>query len=597
MDGQTATSLRSGTGGRIEIDIANPNNGVSINSFDRFSVPAAGAAFDNTTKGASAIVADVTGPDASRMEGTLQVLGARADVIVANPNGITLNGARFQNIRGLAMIAGRRQPGTLNYDVAPGDGSIDVGRAGVVADVRRMDLIARSIRIDGNVGESGSSPFLRFNATAGAGRATINANAVSVDSDDYLALSGRGQQNGPAVSLTLTEGSIVSGGRLTMTADGRGAGVVMAGEGLASAGEFTMTASGRIMLDGATAQGLTGVSMAAQDIDVQDSTLGSDFNDVVLDAQDGLDLAGTDIAGTDITLRAGGVASMTGGSVEALEDIALTAQSFTLTSLSEDDIAIIRAQRDATLTFGGDFTNNTGLVQSFGDLDVSVGGALQNLLNVDGRNEPVAGLNLATLQADGAVRVSATTLNNHGGLIRSGSGLTLKGGDITNALVQVGQVRRERSCFLFLCRSYTTGAFRFSGGGLESDTRIDVDLTGDFRNIGGTVSAASGLTMQAASIDFQPLRYDNFYTLPRGPSTLFFGKRTRRISTYETGKIFAPTFGFSMIARSGPLRFIGTDVEPGALLDSLAGAEIVAVPPEVAAANGRGFGVFSEVLN
>ncbi|MEO0381021.1 MAG: filamentous hemagglutinin N-terminal domain-containing protein, partial [Pseudomonadota bacterium] len=574
-----------------------PDNGVSINSFDRFNVPVAGAAFDNTTQGASASVADVTGTEASRMEGTLEVLGARADVIVANPNGFTLNGARYQNIRGLVIVAGRRQAGTLDYDVAVGDGSIEIGSGGVVADVRRMDLIARTIRIDGNVGETDSTPFLRFNATAGTGRATINPNAVSVDSVDYITLSGRSQDTGPAVSLTLSEGAIVSGGRLTLTADGRGAGVVMAGQGLASAGEFTMSADGRISLGGATAEGLTGVSLKSQDIDIIDSRLESDFEDVVLAADAQLTMVDTNISGTDISLSAGSDASVVGGTVDALQDLSVAAQSLTLTTLSENSIATLRAQGNADLTFGGDLTNNTGFVQAFGDLDVSVGGTLLNVLNLDDRNESVAGLNLATLQANGDLSLTAARLNNLGGLIRSGSAMTLGGGDITNALARVGQVRTARSCFLFLCRSYAVGAFQFSGGGIESDARLEIDLTGEFLNRGGTISALSGLSLQAASIDFQPLRYSNIYTLPKGPSTLFFGQRTRRIATFETGKIFAPLLGFSVIARSGPARFVGTDVEPLALLDGVAGAEIVAVPPEVIGANGRGFGVFSQVLN
>ncbi|WP_299727526.1 filamentous hemagglutinin N-terminal domain-containing protein [uncultured Tateyamaria sp.] len=597
LDGQTATSLRSGTGGRIEIEIAPPSNGVSVNSFDRFNVPTTGAAFDNTSTGASAIVADVTGREASRMEGTLEVLGARADVIVANPNGFLLNGARFENMRGLAMVAGRRQAGTLAYEVAPGGGAIEVGSAGVVADVRRLDLIARSIRVSGAVGESGSAPFLRFNAIAGAGGATFDPNAVSVDVDGYLALTGRGQPVGDAVSLTLTEGAMVSGGRLTLTADGRGAGVVMAGEGLASAGDFTMTADGRISLGGATIRGLTGVKIKGNEIAATDTTIGSDFEGADLEAVAGMSLADTDIAAGDIALNAGGSLSITAGTIEALEDLTVSAASLSLTSRSAADIAVLRAQQDVVLRLGGEFTNNTGLVQSRGDTEIAVGGTLHNVLNTDARNEPIAGLNLATLQADGTLSITANHLHNDGGLIRAGSGLSLAGGDVTNTLKRIGEVQVNRSCFLFLCRSYATGAFRFSGGGIESDSTISADLSGAFRNIGGTVSATSGLSIDAASIDFQPLRYDSFYTLPRGPSTLFFGKRTRRFATYETGQLFAPNFGFSMIARTGPLRFVGTDVSPNELLDSLAEAEIVAVPPEVIRANGQGFGVFSGILD
>ncbi len=597
LDGRTATAVRSGAGGRIEIEIATPDSGVSVNSFDRFNVPATGAAFDNTSKGASAIVADVTGTGVSRMEGTLEVLGQRADVIVANPNGFELNGARFQNMRGLALIAGQRQPGTLAYDVTPGGGGITVGPGGVVADVRRLDLIARTIRLEGPVGESGGSPYLRFNATAGTGTATVDPGVSGVDDAGYMTLSGRGQHAGDAVSLTLTEGAIVSGGKLTLTADARGAGVVMAGQGLASAGEFTMSADGRITMRGATAQGLTGARITGAEIVAERSAVSSDLGDVAVQAGGALTLERTTLSGGAIALGAGGGMAVRGGSVEALSDLDLMAGTLALASYSQDEMAILRAQQDARLTVAGDFLNSTGLVQAYGDLDITVGGTLHNLLALDSRREPVAGFNLATLQADGALSIDAGHLHNEGGLVRGSGGLILSGGTVTNELMRLGELTTRKSCFLFLCRSHVTGEFRFSGGGLETDSLMNVDLRGDFRNFGGTVTANSGLRVQAAKVDFQPLRYSGAYTLPKGPGTLFFGQRTRRFTTYETGKIFAPTFGFSMVAREGLLRFFGTELYPLALLEALEGAEIVAVPPDVAEANAQGFGVFSKVLD
>lgn len=597
LDGRTATAVRSGTGGRVEIDIATPDRGVSVNAFDTFNVSPGGAAFDNTSKGASAIVADVTGTGVSRMEGTLEVLGQRADVIVANPNGFELNGARFQNMRGLALIAGERQPGSLRYAVRPGDGGITVGPGGVVADVRRLDLIARSIRLDGPVGESDSAPYLRFNATAGTGMVEIDPEVAGVDDAGYLVLSGRGQQAGDAVSLTLTEGAIVSGGKLTLTADARGAGVVMAGQGLASAGEFTMSADGRITLTGARVQGLTGTRITGGAIDARQAAVSSDIGDVAMVAAGAMALDHTTISASAITLGAGERLSMQGGTVEAMADLDVTAGSLSLSSLGQDDMAILRTQQNGRLAVAGDFTNLSGLVQAYGDLSITTGGTLHNVLALDSRREPVAGFNLATLQADGALAIDAGHLHNEGGLVRGGGALTLTGGAVTNELVRLGEMETRKSCFLFLCRSHVTGAFRFSGGGLETDSLMRVDLGGDFRNLGGTVTANAGLRIDAARIDFQPLRYSAAYTLPKGPSTLFFGQRTRRFATYETGKIFAPTFGFSMIAREGLLRFFGTEVYPLALLDALDGAEIVAVPPDVTAANGQGFGLFSTVLD
>ncbi len=596
IDGQTATTLRSGAGGRIEIGVAPPTNGLSVNSFERFNVPSQGAAFDNSGAGASAILADVTGTEASRFEGTLDVLGTRADVIVANPNGFVLNGARFQNMRGLGLVAGRRRAGTLTYDVGASDGAIQIGPQGVIADVRRLDLIAREMRIEGSVGESDPSPFLRFNATTGTGAAQFDTNAVSVDADQYLTLSERGRVAQDGVTLTLAEGAIVSGGRLTLTADGRGAGVQMAGQGLASAGEFVMTANGKISLQGAKVAGLTGVNISSGGIAAVQTEISSGLENIELVTRAGLTLENVDIQGVDVALQSDGLMSIRAGSVDAFQQLNLTARGLDLTSLAEDSIAILRGQ-EASFQIDEDFTNNTGLVQAAGDLEVSVGGTLRNLLNAGEDGEPIAGFNLGTLQADGVVTVSAGHLQNSGGLIRGGSGVYLLGGQIDNTLLRFGDVRIRRSCFLFLCRSSTSGAYRFFGGGLESDGGMNIDLSGSFKNIGGTVSAAASLSMSAASIDFRPLRYASVYTLPRGPGNLFFGSRVRQFQTFESGQFIVPSLGFSITAGDGRPRFVGTEFASDDLINLLADAEIVATPDDVLQANGLRFGILSGVLD
>ncbi|MEG6526104.1 filamentous hemagglutinin N-terminal domain-containing protein, partial [Bordetella bronchiseptica] len=93
------------------VNIANPNSGgVSHNKFQQFNVANPGVVFNNgltdgvsriggaltknpnLTRQASAILAEVTGTSPSRLAGTLEVYGKGADLIIANPNGISVNG-------------------------------------------------------------------------------------------------------------------------------------------------------------------------------------------------------------------------------------------------------------------------------------------------------------------------------------------------------------------------------------------------------------------------------------------------------------------------------------------------------------------------
>ena len=112
-DNGTITCLNSG--GDVDvIDIVSPINKISRNVYTDFNIPINGIVFNNsdsTTTSqllggvvqanpninrASIILAQVSGPN-SFLFGALEVVGAEAAVIIANPNGITCNGCSFIN--------------------------------------------------------------------------------------------------------------------------------------------------------------------------------------------------------------------------------------------------------------------------------------------------------------------------------------------------------------------------------------------------------------------------------------------------------------------------------------------------------------------
>ena len=98
------------------IDIARPDaNGLSNNSYTDFNILNSGIVLNNSDSAgtsqlagdisantnynsgdaASLILAQITGNDISLLEGALEVFGAEAGVIIANPSGITCNGCSF----------------------------------------------------------------------------------------------------------------------------------------------------------------------------------------------------------------------------------------------------------------------------------------------------------------------------------------------------------------------------------------------------------------------------------------------------------------------------------------------------------------------
>jgi len=141
------TTLDTARNGTQVVNIARPDgSGVSHNTYRRFDVPANGVILNNAnkdvktqtagyingnenvkTKQASLILNEVSGTNRTYMHGYLEVAGKKADVIVANPNGITVNGGGFINIPKATLTTGKVHfsGGKPVYDVERGDILID----------------------------------------------------------------------------------------------------------------------------------------------------------------------------------------------------------------------------------------------------------------------------------------------------------------------------------------------------------------------------------------------------------------------------------------------------------------------------------------
>ena len=149
------------------------NGGVSMNKYDQFNVEKQGAILNNsyvTSKTelagyvqgnsnmvngtAKVIVNQVTSDAPTSMNGYLEVAGQKASVVVANPNGITVNGGGFLNTEHAVLTTGRPEldgTGNLqNYRVEQGKVSIEgKGLDGKSAD--SVSILARTIDINAGV--------------------------------------------------------------------------------------------------------------------------------------------------------------------------------------------------------------------------------------------------------------------------------------------------------------------------------------------------------------------------------------------------------------------------------------------------------------
>lgn len=148
------------------ININNPSqNGISHNQFDAFDIHK-GVIFNNSledgiskiggaieknpnlTKNASVIVSEITSKQASQINGILEVFGKKANLVFANENGFSVNGAAFLNTEGVTLSTGKFNDNFLNID---SDARIKIGNSGIIVDGDYFNVISRGIDIAGSI--------------------------------------------------------------------------------------------------------------------------------------------------------------------------------------------------------------------------------------------------------------------------------------------------------------------------------------------------------------------------------------------------------------------------------------------------------------
>ncbi|WP_080493941.1 hemagglutinin repeat-containing protein [Burkholderia ubonensis] len=486
--GPNAPSVIQTPNGVPQVNINKPSGaGVSLNTYNQFDVQKNGAILNNSPtivntqqagyingnpnlsagQAARIIVNQVNSTAASQIKGYVEIAGSRAEIVLANPAGIVVDGGGFINTSRAVLTTGVPQFGAdgslTGYNVSRG--LITVQGAGLNAsNVDQVDLIARAVQA---------------NAAIYAKNLNVIAGAQQVNHDTLAATPIQGDGVAPAVAIDVAQLGGMYANRVFLVGNSAGVGVANAGTIAAQAGDLTLQSDGRLVLTGkTTASGNLALSAAGG---IQNS--GTTYAQQSLSASTGADLtnSGTLAAQQNTTVNAGSVNS-TGrlgagvnndGSVARSGDLNLTA-SGQLTATGQNV-----AGGNASLT-GGSVNLAGSQTAANGNLSLNATAGDVNLSN-------------ATTSAQGAIRANATgaVINDHGSL-SSGGGTTLTGGNLSN---QGGKVSSQGALSVNVA-----GQIANQSGELVSESTADL-RGGAIANNQGTIQSAAGMTVAGASLD------------------------------------------------------------------------------------------------
>ena len=260
-DGTTATGVTTGATGRPSITVAPPTGGgVSYNAYRDFNVGKSGVDFLNGSARARLIVNEVSGTNPSLIEGEVAVLGPRANFILANQNGITVNGGRFINMGTLALSTGRVS--FVDFQSAPGFvqrnvvldtsiGTLAIGHEGLSGSFSGLELIAKRLTVGGRVENAFTNANARMRAVVGDSHAEFDTSISPTDNlSTFVRYSAPAMDNPEAIAVDITPLGSLLAGRIELIVTDRGAGVRHAGGAYANVGDFIVSASGDLRVEG-----------------------------------------------------------------------------------------------------------------------------------------------------------------------------------------------------------------------------------------------------------------------------------------------------------------------------------------------------------
>lgn len=530
-------------GGVPTVTITTPNaQGISLNQYRAFAVDPVGLIMNNSTTGggtflggqvganpnlatsgpANLIINQVTSQTPAQINGTVEVFGAPAGLVVAAPGGVYTSGAGFTNTTQVTLTTGTPQwlsiaGAATSFDAAAAAGFlVKSGRVqianpapgnpngvGIEGTVGNINLIADTIDVD-------AALYAGNQINLVAGRqivAPVNGTFTTTATGPNNAASNTIASDGLAIDATAF--GAMTAGQIQIISTAAGLGVRADGNLAASANHLTIDSAGNLKVGNTYARQAVALNAAG---DVIATGNGQGEGGYSVNAGRDATLRGTLESGKGVTVTSGG--SINGaGSVKAQEAVNLAAGGSVDVdgAVSGSQITVSAAGNDGRgdIRLGGDVTS-PGAIQLHAARDTAIDGSAVSAgdLNLSTRRDltinGVAGStggNVALTGVTGSVTTTGNVVSPGTLTVSAGTDVDLGGKVLATGLIQVtaqagsittsGEIGSNDDLTLTAAQHVTVG------GQAQSAGATTITATDGSANIRGALTADGDTTITA----------------------------------------------------------------------------------------------------
>ncbi|WP_339433971.1 hemagglutinin repeat-containing protein [Pseudomonas sp. EA_65y_Pfl2_P78] len=387
--GPGGTAQLQTQGGVPIVNIVAPNgSGLSHNQFLDYNVDRQGLVLNNALQAgqsqlagqlaanpqlrgqaASVILNEVISRNPSAINGAQEIFGRAADYVLANPNGISVNGGSFINTPNANLVVGRPElnDGKLQaLSTRDASGQLQIQSGGLRNGEGSINLIAPRIDSQGAINARDQLNL------------TVGRNQVDYASGQVKTVDPAGNTGDQRIDASLF--GAMQAGRINIVSTAEGAGVRVGAVHVAGRDGVQIRSAGDLSVSG---------EAVPNSLEVTRAGIRSSAGDVGLHSGKDLTLAATDVSGRDVTVDAKRNLTLTTVQSRKLQEkrenwsnstIGITWETYDRTQTDADSRqhgSQIIASRDAKLSSGKDTELKAAKVEAANNLSVQSGGDLR----------------------------------------------------------------------------------------------------------------------------------------------------------------------------------------------------------------------------